>query len=463
MKKNIKKAGNKKGRNVKEKANVVNVNAAGIDIGSKEHYVAVPPDRDGQPVRVFKCYTPDLHLMAKWLKECRIETVAMESTGVYWIPAWQILEQYGLEVKLVNAHHVKNVPGRKSDVQDCQWLQKLHSWGLLSGGFLPEKEIVVLRGYWRHRAELIESCSKQILLMQKALTLMNLQLHKVLTDITGMTGMAIIRAIVNGERDPMALAQMRHQQVKSSHDEIAAALTGDYREEHLLSLRHALELYDVYQAKIRECDGHVERYLSSFEDKGEVTVEREQPRIGRERKRRNNEPYFDLRGELHRIAGVDLTQIDGINTLTAQTIISECGLDMSRFPTEKHFASWLGLCPNNRITGGKVTKSRTRKVKNRAAKALRLAAQSLHRSLSALGAYYRRMRGRLGAPQAITAAAHKLARLVYRLLKHGPEYVDKGRNYYEEQYNQRVLKNVKNRAQSMGFILVNVQTGEAVS
>lgn len=463
MKKNSKKAGGKKERNGQEEPKKINVNAAGIDIGSGEHYVAVPSDRSEQPVRTFKCFTPDLHLMANWLKECHIETIAMESTGVYWLPAWQILEQYGFEIKLVNARHVKNVPGRKSDVQDCQWLQQLHSWGLLAGSFLPDHETGVLRGYWRHRAELVESCSKQILLMQKALTLMNLQLHKALTDITGMTGMSIIQAIVRGERDPLVLARMRNQGVKSSEEEIAAALTGDYREEHMLSLRHALELYEVYQAKIKECDAHLKSYLSTLEGKAKVSSGDDRPKVIQETKRRKNEPYFDLREELHRIAGVDLTKIDGISTLTAQTIISECGFDMSRFPTEKHFASWLGLCPNNRITGGKVTKSRTKKVNNRAAKALRLAAQSLHRSLSALGAFYRRLRGRLGAPKAITAAAHKLACLVYRLLKHGHEYVDRGQNYYEQQWEQRVLKNIKNRAKSMGFVLVHAETGEAVS
>jgi transposase len=439
----------------------VNLNAAGIDIGSAEHYVAVPEDRDEKPVRVFKCFTPDLHRMAQWLKRCGIETVAMESTGVYWIPVWQVLEQYGLEVKLVNARHVKNVPGRKTDVQDCQWLQELHTYGLLSGSFLPDQVTSVLRSYWRHRGGLVESCAKQIHLMQKALTLMNLHLHKAISDITGVTGLSIIRAIVKGERNPKVLAQFRHPQVKCTEEEMVDALTGNYREEHIFALKQAIELYDVYQGKIKECDDHIAAYMATVESQSrgrDTTAPKPKGRT-----RRKNEVYFDLRTEQFRLTGVDLTRIDGLDAMTVQTILSECGFDMSPFPTEKHFASWLGLCPNNRKTGGQVKRTKTKKVKNRAAHAFRLAARSLHSSLTALGAYFRRMRQRLGAPKAITATAHKLARLFYRMLKFGQDYVDRGQAYYEQAYHQRVLNNLKQRAHAMGYILVQPQNNETLS
>ncbi len=385
----------------------INPNAAGIDIGSQEHYVAVPEGQEEQCVRRFDCFTSDLHQMARWLERCGIETVAMESTGVYWMPVCEVLQRYGFEVKLVDARRVKNVPGRKTDVLDCQWIQQLHSFGLLSGAFIPDEEIGVLRSYWRQRSELIQSAAKQIHLMQKALDRMNVQLHKVLSDVTGVTGMNIIRAIVGGERDPLVLAQMRHPQVKNSEETIAKALTGEYREEHLFALKQAVDLYDFYQQKIAECDERIEQYMHTFQSKADPNaLKSESAKKKSGRKRRKNEPHFDLRSHLIRITGVDLTRIDGIDTMTAQTVVSECGFDMSPFPTEKHFASWLGLCPNNRITGGKVKKTKTNKVSNRVARALCIAAQSLHGSKSALGAFYRRMRQRLGAPKAITAAAH---------------------------------------------------------
>jgi len=405
----------------------INPNAAGIDIGSEEHYVAVPENRDEQPVRKFGCLTPELHEMAKWLKKCEIETVAMESTGVYWIPVAEVLERYSIEIKLVDAYHVKNVPGRKTDVTDCQWLQQLHMFGLLRGAFRPEKQIRVLRSYWRQRASLVEAAARQIQLMQKALEQMNLQLHKVISDITGVTGMNIIRAIIAGERNPVVLAQMKHHLIKSSQETIAKALTGAYSEEHLFALKQAVEIYDIYRNKIAECDRQIQRYLSTFETKADPKDLG--PKPAKKKTRNKNAPGFNLRGELYRITGVDLTQIDGIDVMTAHTVISECGFDISAFPSEKHFASWLGLSPNNRITGGKIFSSRTRKVQNRISTVLRMAAQSLHRSKTALGAYYRRMRARLGAPKAITATAHKLAIQIYRMLKYGGDYIDKGQKY----------------------------------
>lgn len=435
----------------------INENAAGIDIGSEKHYVAVGAEKSETPVRSFGCYTPDLEEMARWLLECGTTTVAMESTGVYWIPVYQVLVQQGLDVKLVDARHVKNVPGRKTDVVDCQWIQQLHSYGLLRGCFLPDEEIGVLREYWRHRGSLIESASKEILHMQKSFEQMNLHLHKVLSDITGVSGMRMIRAIVAGEKNPVILAGMREKGVKKSEAEIVKALSGNYRDEHLFTLSQALELYDVFQEKIRECDRKIEECLKSFEGKADAS-QFESKR--KSQSRRKNQPYIkELDRELYRVMGVDLTAIDGIDVLTAQTILSEVGFDLRMFRTENHFASWLALCPNNRITGGRVKKSRTRKSQNRLATALRLAAQSLHHSDSALGAFFRRMRAKLGPAKAITATARKLACLVYRMLRYGMSYVDAGQKKYEQRYQEQQLKALRRKAAALGYAIVDTQTG----
>lgn len=317
---------------------LITPNAAGIDIGSEEHWVAVPEDRDEKPVRSFGCFTADLHAMARWLKECGITTVAMEPTGVYWIPCYQILEEHGFEVKLVNARHVKNVPGRKSDVSDCQWLQRLHTYGLLSASFRPENEICVLRSYWRHRDNLVRYASSHILHMQKALTEMNVQLHKVIADITGVTGMRIIRAILEGERDREKLALMRTPGVKSTPEDIAKALEGDYREEHLFVLKQAVELYDFYQDQIEACDREIEACLSRFDTK--VDLESHPlPPVKKGKKKPKGGPLVDLRAHLYRMTGVDFTQVDGLDVLTVQTIVSETGLSPEAFPTMKHFTS----------------------------------------------------------------------------------------------------------------------------
>ena len=422
----------------------INLNAAGVDIGSGEHWVSVPADRDSQSVRRFGCFTPDLKALADWLQQCGIETVAMESTGVYWIPLFQILETRGFEVKLVNAHSVKTVPGRKSDVLDCQWLQQLHTYGLLSGSFRPENQICVLRSYIRQRDNLIRSSCVHVQRMQKALTEMNLQLHKVISDITGVTGLAILRAIVAGERNPSALADLKHGRIRRSKTEIAAALTGDYREEHIFVLQQELSLWEFYQAQIAACDRQIEQYLNKLVDKVDLK-QSPLPKPKRCQRNSGNAPNFDLRTHLYRISGVDFTRIDGLGVLTVQTILSEVGLDPKRFPTVKHFTSWLGLCPGSRITGGKVKSSQTRHVVNRAANAFRMGAQCLRNSPTALGAFYRRLRSRLGAPKAITATAHKLARLFYRLWKTAGEYTDPGANYYEQQYQQRMLKNLSKK------------------
>lgn len=438
---------------------ILHPHAAGIDVGSQRHYVAVPPNRDPQPVRCFGCLTPDLQEMAQWLQRCHVDTVALESTGVYWIPVAQVLEENGIDVYLVDARRAKGLPGRKTDVKDCQWLQELHSQGLLARAFRPPDTICTLRSYWRHRKSLVEMAVMQIQLMHKSLEQMNLQLHKVLSDVSGVTGLKIVRAILKGERNPVVLAQLKHPLVQSSEETIAKALTGDWRPEHLFTLRQAVELYDVYQQKIEACDAEIDAYMRTLDSRGDPQDLPPAP----EGKRRKNQAHFDLRERLYEVTGVDLTVLPGLEAMTVQTVVSECGTDMSRFATEKHFSSWLGVCPNHEITGGKVRRRRTRKVRNRAAQALRLAAQSLHKSKSALGAYYRRMRGRLGPAKAITATAHKLAILIYRTFKYGLKYVEQGQQLYEQQYQERTRRLLAKRVRQMGYAMVDLQTGELVS
>lgn len=433
----------------------LNLNAAGIDIGSREHYVAVPADRDPKPVQSFKSFTCDLHRLADWLQACRIDTVAMESTGVYWIPLYQILESRGFQVYLVNARNIKNVPGRKSDVLDCQWIQKLHTFGLLNSSFRPTDEICVLRCYLRQRENLISSASRCIQHMQKALTEMNIQLANVISDISGQTGLAIIRAIVRGERDPNKLAQMRDYRVHASVETIAKSLQGNWRQELVFNLSQALALYDIYQSKIAECDCQIQTHLGTFPNNIDA-VEKPLPARKADKRPHGNSPQFDLRDELYRISGVDLTLIDGIDIVTSQSIISEIGLDMTRWKTEKHFASWLGLCPDNRITGGKVIKRRSRHVINRASHALRMAALTLRKSKSALGANFRRLNAHLGAPKTITAMAHKLARLVYRMLKYGRNYVDKGMQHYEQKFREQRIKWLKKQAGEFNLEFIEI-------
>lgn len=425
-------------------------NAGGIDIGAREIWVDVGR-KDAEPIRRFESFTADLNRMGNWLKSCGVETVAMESTGVYWIPVCQILEAKGIEVYLVNAKQAKNVSGRKSDMLDCQWLRILHSYGLLPASFRPAKEIGVLRAYMRHRQMLIEYSAAHVQHMQKALTQMNLQLHHVISDITGWTGMKIIRAILAGERDRRRLAALRDVRTKANEETIAKALEGDYRAEHLFALKQSLELFDMYQTQIATCHAQIEQHLHRLEtkaDPGKLQAAR------RQKKRRRNQPEFPIREQAFRISGVDLTQIHGIHESAALSLIAEIGVDMNAWKTEKHFSSWLALCPNNKISGGKILRRSTRKSANRARDILQLCAQSLIRSPSALGAYCRRMCGRLGKPKGIVATAHKLALLVYRMLKFGHTYTDVGQARYEEQYKQRLLKRLAQRAQHLGFQLV---------
>jgi transposase len=389
----------------------LNLNAAGLDIGASEIYVCVPADRDEQSVRVFETFTVDLYALADWLAACDIETVAMESTGIYWIPVYEILEARGFDVHLVNARHLKNVPGKKTDVLDCQWIQQLHTYGLLGASFRPPDDICALRALVRHRDNLIRFRSAHIQHMQKALQLMNVQLTQVISDITGVTGMRIIRSIVGGERDPQVLARLRNSKCAKSEAEIAKALQGNYKLEHVFVLKQALAQYDFYQQQIQEIDAELEVLYASLasQEQDHQDAPPPKPKRGKPRK---NQPHFDLATSLYHIVGVDLTAVDGIDALTAQTIISEVGLDMSKWPSAKHFASWLGLAPHNDKSGGKILRSRTKKTQNRANTAFRIAAQSLSRSQSALGAFYRRMRAKHGPAKANVATAHKLARIV---------------------------------------------------
>ncbi|MBI4552123.1 MAG: IS110 family transposase, partial [Candidatus Latescibacteria bacterium] len=431
----------------------MNPNAAGIDVGAHESYVAVPPERNEQPVRSFGCFTEDLHALADWLIACGITSVALESTGVYWVPIFQILETCGVEVFLVNARHIKAVPGRKTDVLDCQWLQELHSFGLLAASFRPADDICVLRSYWRHRDNLVRDAAAHTQHRQKALEQMNIQLHKVISDSTGVTGLRIIDAILAGQRDRLQLAALKDDRIASSRETIAKSLVGDYRPAPLFTLRQALDAYRSYQRLLAQCDTQIEAMLQTFDSALEPEEVPCPPPTTSHRTPQRNEPHFDLRHELSRILGVDLTQGPGLNTLTVHTLFGELDRDLSRFPTVKHFTSWLGLCPDNRVSGGRVLSAHTRTVNNRAATALRLAAQSLHRRDSALGEYSRRMRAKLGAPKAITATAHNLARLIYHLLTTRTPYEETTFADNEQRYQQRRERRLRKEAAALGFVL----------
>ena len=429
-------------------------NAAGIDVGAYEVFVAVPEERDEESIRSFSTFTEDLQEMARWLKRCRIDTVAMESTGVYWIPVFQILEAYDIEVYLVNARHVKNVPGRKTDVQDCQWLQYLHSVGLLRASFRPSADVVAVRTLLRHRENLVKSAAAHIQHIQKSLTQMNLYLHNVISNVTGRTGMAIIDAILLGEHDPKVLAKLRDYRIKADEETIAKSLAGDYKAEHLFTLKQAVDLYRYYSTLIQECDREIESHLERFETKRD-----DEPKAKPEKKKTGvNDLHFDVKSHLYRIYGVDLTDIPGISGLTAHTIFTEIGMDIYKFKTVHHFTSWLGLSPNNKISGGKILSSKTSFSSNRVAKALRLAANALYNSKSYLGNYFRKMRSRLGAPKAITATAHKLARIVYSMLRNQTPYDESVFAVEEVKHQERLMRKLKKQAAALGLALVEVQT-----
>jgi transposase len=422
-------------------------NAAGIDVGSASHYVAVPTGRCEQPVREFQSFTEDLATLADWLTECAVDTVVMESTGVYWIPLYELLEGRGFKVYLVNARHVKNVPGKKSDVLDCQWLQQLMTFGLLRGAFRPAGEVCAVRAVVRQRDTLIDAQAQQVQRMQKALTQMNVQLANVISDIAGKSGQDIIRAIVAGERDPYQLARLRNYRIRADEETIARSLRGNWREEHLFCLAQALQLFDIYQALLEQADAKIEQLLARMQrHHSELAPNKNKGRA-------KNAPRFDARAALYAWAGVDLTRVGGIDVGTALKILAELGPDLSSFKSAKHFASWLALCPGTRITGGKRISGATKRSANQVAHALKLAAHGLHRSKCALGAYYRRMAARLGAGKAITATAHKLARLVYAILTKGEEFVQRSQDYYESHVRARTIRYLQKKAASLGFTL----------
>jgi transposase len=429
----------------------VHPHAAAIDIGATLHVAAVGPDRDPEPVRSFGTFTADLHRMADWFERCGVKTAAMESTGVYWIPAYEVLEQRGFAVVLVNARDAKHVPGRKTDVSDAEWLQRLHEYGLLRASFHPEAKIAALRAYLRQRERLLDYAAAHIQHMQKALTQMNLQLQHVVADITGATGLRIIRAIVGGERDPAVLAALRDHRCKASEETIRQALVGNDREEHVFALAQALELYDTYQAKVADCDGRIAAVLDRLQ------AERPAPAAPlpapRHQAQTANALAFPAREALHRILGVDLTRIHGLGPYLALKLVGECGTDLSAWPSAKHFTSWLCLAPSNKISGGKVLSAKTRRSNNRAAALLRLAAVAVGRTETALGAFPRRLSGRVGKAKAVTATARKIAVLFPNTLRHGMAYADPGASCYEERYKQRVLANLRRRAKSLGYVL----------
>jgi transposase len=431
--------------------------AAGIDIGSEEIFVAVPPTFDPEPVRKFGAFTADLLQIAEWLLAHQITTVAMESTGVYWIPLYDVLEERGIEVYLVNAAHAKNVPGRSTDVSDCQWLQFLHSVGLLRDSFHPAQQIRALRDVRRHRENLVAMAAEHILHMQKALDLMNLQLHRVISDLTGVTGMSIVQAILDGERDSKKLALLRDPNIRATPEIIEKSLTGNYQQQHLFILKQALDAYRYYQRQIFDCDEVIKQLISKLPSKIDPQEHPIPPARNRHKKRQGNEYHFDMRGEMYRVYGVDLTQVPSIGTSLVAALYTEIGENLKTdFPAASNFSSWMGFCPAHEISGGKVLSRKTRKVPSRLAQAFRMCAQALNKSQSALGDYYRRMRARLGAPKAITAAAHKLARIVYHMVTTREPYKESIFEQLDEARLKQQKAKLVRQARKMGFLLTPI-------
>lgn len=450
---------------------IIHPHAAGIDVGNESHYVAVTPRCDPAPVREFGSWTADLLKMVDWLKSCGVTHVVMQSTGVYWIAVYDVLEEAGFQVCLANARETKNLPGRKTDVQESQWLLKLHTYGLLRNSFRPPEEIRMVRTIWRLRSRHVREAARAIQHMQKALTTMNVQLANAISDVSGETGLAIIRAVVRGERDPYQLAKLRNYRIQASEEEIARSLEGHWKEDVLFELRQAVEAYDFCLKQIGDCDGRLQQYLAGLPDRPITPPQQPPPETAAndnndppQRSRKNNQqksrsksqknqPKFDLEAEFTRICGVNLKSIDGVDVMTIATFLSELGTDMTRWPTENHLVSWLKLAPCRQISGGKVIRQERQKVKNRVAEALRMAASTLIRSDSYLGARFRHLRSRLGPGKAIKAMAAHLARLIYRMLTHGQAWVDRGAQEHETKRAEREKLSLQRKAAALGFRL----------
>jgi transposase len=466
MKRKSRRAKEQKVSPINEDLELIEPDAAAVDVGSRSHWVAVNPQRDPNPVREFGTFTTDLMSLVDWLAQCGAKSVVMEATGVYWVSLYELLEERGFKVYVVDAHTVRHLPGRsKSDIKDCQWLRRLHSYGLLRGSFRPPAQIRRLRSYLRSRGNIIDAAAQQQLRMQKALTLMNVHLHHVISDISGLTGLSIVRAIVGGERDPKQLARLRDPRIVASRETIQKSLEGNWQEELLFDLKMTLESYDHFQGQIAAYDEQIRQELKEVPSK-EGVVEQALPpvrlRACRKRPGMSQQDQLDLRAELYRISGVDLTRIDGISLQTAQKVLFEIGTDVKAWADEKKFICWLGLSPNHRISGGKVLKRSSRKVVNPLSVALRLAARTLRNSHSALGANFRRLVARIGMPKAITAMARKLAVLVYRMLKYGTQYVDKGMQHYETKYQETKIQYLRAQAAKLGMLLLPKQPPAAV-
>jgi transposase len=458
-------AKNQKLSPINDNLELIEPDAAAVDVGSRSHWVAVNPQRDANPVREFGTFTADLMSLVDWLAQCGAKSVVMEATGVYWVSLYELLEERGFKVYVVDAHTVRYLPGRsKSDIKDCQWLRRLHSYGLLRGSFRPPAQIRKLRSYQRSRGNIVEAASQQQLRMQKALKLMNIHLHHVISDISGLTGLSIVRAIVSGERDPKQLARLRDPRIVASRETVQKSLEGKWQEELLFDLKIALESYDHFQGQIAAYDEQIRQELKEVPTKEGLVqgaLPPVRPRVFRKRPGMSQQDQLDLRAELYRISGVDLTRIDGISLQTAQKVFFEIGTNVNAWSDEKKFTCWLGLSPNHRISGGKVLKRSSRKVVNPLSVALRLAARTLRNSHSALGANFRRLSARIGMPKAITAMARKLAALVYRMLKYGTQYVDKGMQHYEIKYQETKVQYLRTQAAKLGMMLLPKQPATA--
>jgi transposase len=455
-----KRGGKRKGMCLEDRP-ILEPNAAGIDIGAREIFVAVTPDRAEDPVQVFSTFTEDLERMAQWLVSCGVSTVAMESTGVYWIPLYDVLEKHGIRPCLVDARGMKNVPGRRTDWHECQWLQFLHSVGLLRAAFRPDGEVCAVRSLMRHRNDLVQMTNQHIQHIHKALTQMNVQIHHVIDDITGVTGSAIVDAIVAGQRNPLELAKLRDPRIKASEETIVKSLKGNWRREHLFTLKQSRQMYRHYQEQITACDAEIEKMLVAFQPRVDpqekpLPPDRKKKKHHRRQKKGALNTGFDLRTESYKLFGVDLTQVPGL-MLMVLTLFSEVGRDMSRWKTAGHFVSWLALCPDNDITGGRVAWREMRRVHNRAGELFRMAAYSLHHDRSPLGDYLRRMKSKLGPPGATTATAHKIAIIFYTMVKKQVEYDATLWAERDAEREKRFEAKIKRQAQQLGYKLVPIE------